>query len=187
MRNIQRRYARGFTLGEALTSTAILGILLSLAVPAFTHLSLNSQKNSAAQQVRSLLSHARSIAVTMRKTTSLCGSRNGHSCVKTEIRFFIVFVDRNLDGKADPGELIRQEPVPPGTRYQVNASSLFSIRFRPNGTASSYGSIALCPSAENRYAARLIVSSMGRVRSARDSDGDGVVEGADGRPQSCPA
>ncbi|WP_349571557.1 GspH/FimT family pseudopilin [Azotobacter salinestris] len=187
MRIIQRRHARGFTLGEALTSMAILGILLSLAVPAFTHLTLNSQKNSAAQQVRSLLSHARSIAVTMRKSTSLCGSQNGYSCTKTGIRFFLIFVDHNLNGQADPGELVRQEPVPPGTRYRVNASSLSSIRFRPNGTASSYGSIALCPSADNRYAARLIVSSVGRVRSAWDSDGDGVVEGADGRPQSCPA
>ncbi|GAB3369970.1 GspH/FimT family pseudopilin [Azotobacter armeniacus] len=187
MRIIQRRHVQGFTLGEALTSTAILGILLSLAVPAFTHLTLNSQKNSAAQQVRSLLSHARSIAVTMKKTTSLCGSQDGHSCAKTSASFFIVFIDHNLNGQADPGELVRQEPVPPGTRYQVNASSLYSIRFRPNGTASSYGSIALCPSADNRYAARLIVSSMGRVRSARDSNGDGVVEGADGKPQSCPA
>lgn len=187
MHLIQRRYEQGFTLGEALTSTAILGILLSLAVPAFSHLTLSSQKNSAAQQARSLLNHARSIAVTQKETTVLCGSQDGYGCSKTGARFLIVFVDHNLNGRADSGELVRQEPVPPGTRYQLNASSLDSIRFRPNGTASSYGSIALCPSADNRYAARLIVSSMGRVRSARDNDGDGVIEGADGRPQSCPA
>ncbi|SFA69217.1 GspH/FimT family pseudopilin [Azotobacter beijerinckii] len=187
MRITHRSYEQGFTLGEALVSTAILGILLGLAVPAFTHLTLSSQKNSAAQQVRSLLSHARSTAVTTKKTIALCASQDGYRCVKTGAQFIIVFVDHNLNGQADSGELIRQEPVPSGTRYQVNVSSLNSIRFRSDGTASSYGSIVLCPSADNHYAARLIVSSMGRVRSARDSDGDGLIEGSDGNSLSCPA
>lgn len=103
MQIIQRRHIQGFTLGEALISTTILGILLSLAVPTFIHLTLNSQKNSAAQQVRSLLMHARSLAVTLKKTTTLCSSQDGYGCAKTGTRSFIVFVDRNLNGQADSG------------------------------------------------------------------------------------
>lgn len=185
MRITHRSYEQGFTLGEALVSIAILGILLALAAPAFTHLILSSRKNGAAQQARSLLMQARSTAVTTKKTTSLCASQDGQQCAKTDARFIVVFVDHNLNAQADSGELIRQEAVPSGTRYQLNASSLNSIRFRPDGTASSYGSIVLCASDDNRYAARLIVSSMGRVRSGRDSDGDGLIEGSDGKPLSC--
>ncbi len=186
MRITHRSHERGFTLGEALVSMAILGILLGLAAPTFTHLTLNSRKNSASQQARSLLMHARSTAVTTKKTTSLCTSHDGQQCAKTDIRFIVVFIDHNLNGQADSGEFVRQEAVASGIRYQINASSLNSIRFRSDGTASSYGSIVLCPSEDNRYAARLIVSSVGRVRAGRDSNGDGLIEGSDGKPLSCP-
>lgn len=186
MHRIEFAQDKGFTLVEALTTTALIAIVASIAVPTFTHMILSNKRSSATQQIRSLLAHARSSAVTQQKTVGLCASQDGHSCTRTGALHFIVFSDHNLNNAVDAGEIIRKEAAVADTRYELSASSLDSFRFRPNGTAMSYGNVVLCPSADNRYAAKLIINSMGRARSARDTNGDGLIEGPDGNPLDCP-
>lgn len=178
---------RGFTLVEVLTTTTLIAIMASIAVPAFEHIRLSSLRYSAAQQIRSLLLHARSTAVERRRSVSLCASQDGSSCTRTEVAHFIVFIDDDLDGAADASEVIRREAAVMNVRYVLNVSSRNSFRFRPDGTAQSYGHVVLCPSADQRYAAKLIVNSMGRTRSARDRDGDGFPEDSNGTPLDCPS
>lgn len=186
MHKIRYSQDQGFTLVEALTTTALLAIVAGLAVPAFEHMTLSSQRSSAAQQVRSLLAHARSNAVTRQQTVSLCASQDGQNCARINARFFLMFSDDNLNNTADASEIIRKEPVVAGPRYEITASSLDSFRFRSDGTATSYGNVVLCPAANNRYAAKLIINRMGRVRSARDTNGDGLIEGTGSAPLACP-
>lgn len=186
MHRIHYSQDKGFSLIEAMTATALIGILAGLVVPAFNHMMLTNQRSSAAQQVRSLLAYGRSSAVTLKRTVTLCASQDGNSCAKNNVRFFLVFSDSNKDNIAGSGEVLRKEAAASAPTYEITASSLNSFRFRPDGTAISYGNVVLCPSADNRYAAKLIINSMGRVRKSRDTNGDGFIEGPDGNPLNCP-
>lgn len=186
MHRIEHGHTKGFTLVEALTTTALIAVVASMAVPAFTHMILSNKRSSAAQQIRSLLAHARSSAVTLQRTVTLCASRDGHSCSRTGARHFIVFSDDNQNSAADANEILRKEAVVADMRYELIGSNLDSLRFRASGTAASYGNVVFCPSSDDQYATKLIINSMGRVRSARDMDGDGLIEGSDGNPISCP-
>lgn len=99
-----------------------------------------------------------------------------------------MFVDSDENRKVDQGELIvRTQPLVTGTDYQSRASERDYIRYKPTGIPIEYGSIIVCPpDGDSRYASRLVVSSRGRPKRARDNDGDGVVENRDGSPVSFP-
>ena len=54
-------------------------------------------------------------------------------------------------------------------------------------TRDQNGNFTWCPgNGDVRLARQLIVNAAGRLREALDSDGDGVREGANGRPIGCP-
>lgn len=178
----------GFTLIELLLTLSITTLLISLSVPAFSQLRMHSQKATAIEQIVSLVALARSTAVNSAQLTWFCGSPDGLSCTKTSPRFLLVFIDRNGNHSADTDEILRKEAVDAAhLRYQFTSSNLNSFRFRSDGLALSYGNIIICPAEQdNRYAAKLLVSNMGRLRHARDHNGDGIVEDRSGKPLACP-
>ena len=59
----------GFTLIEMLTVMLIIGIILSISIPAFTNLMKSGGLNSATRQVSNTLSLARQLAITQRMYT----------------------------------------------------------------------------------------------------------------------
>ena len=59
---------------------------------------------------------------------------------------------------------------------------------RPSGlTDWQNGNFLYCPQGgDPRFARQIVINAQARVRHARDSDGDGIVEDARGRPVTCP-
>lgn len=186
-----RRTNGGLTLSELLAALAVVAVLAAVAAPGMSGLIERRQADAAIEQMLSAVHYTRGLAVTRRVTATLCpgaGERCGPRDGWHEGAF--VFLDRNGDGRRASDEPIAQRlpPLPQG--YRVTWRSFrnrISLSMRPNGlTDSQSGNLLICPPDRDPADARqLIINAQGRVRRARDNDGDGIVENARGEPVSC--
>ena len=114
-----------------------------------------------------------------------CGRRN------TWHNGALVFLDRNANGRFDGKDvLLRRMPrLQEGDRfYWRSFRNRTHLMIRPDGlTDWQNGNLLYCPeSGDPRFARQIVINVQARVRHARDSDGDGIVEDARGRPVACP-
>ena len=114
-----------------------------------------------------------------------CGRRN------TWHNGALVFLDRNANGRFDGSDvLLRRIPrLGEGERFYWRSFRNRSyLMIRPSGlTDWQNGNLLYCPaSGDPRFARQIVINAQGRVRHARDSDGDGIVEDAQGRAVDCP-
>lgn len=185
------RRTRGLTLGELLAALGVVAVLAAVAAPGMSGLVRHRQAEAATEQMLRAVRYTRGLAVTRRVTATLCpgaGERCGPRNAWHEGAF--VFLDRDGDGHRTPGEPIAQRMPPLPRGYRVTWRSFrnrVSLSMRPTGlTDWQSGNLLICPPDGNPAGARqLIVNAQGRVRHARDSDGDGIVENAEGEPVSC--
>jgi type IV fimbrial biogenesis protein FimT len=183
----------GLTLIELLVALVIAALLLRLALPAFRDLTTATSSAAVLNQLIGSVNLARSSAVTHHATVTLCPGAE-RSCFGRDQwhRGALLFLDRDHDGRVDGGEpvLRRLPPIDSGGRiYWRSFRNRAYLRFVPRGyTQWQNGSFLYCPADGRAQGARMIIlNAQGRVRAARDSNGDGIVEDASGRPVSCPA
>lgn len=108
-------HQRGFTLGETLTTLAVLGISLSLAIPGLESLARDNARTTAVNQLVATLHMARSEAITRNAPVAVCPSRNLQTCTGNSWESgWIRFVDNNRNQAIDADELILgvSPPVP---------------------------------------------------------------------------
>ena len=179
----------GFTLVEVMIAISVLGILMSLSVPSFSAMLKRHKASGEANNLVSLIYLARSEAIKNNQVVTICRSESGLVCGNDWKNGWLMFVDNNRNGVKDINEkIIRSGQA--GNGYQVSFRAFGSnryLRFTPLGiTLSQNGTFTLCP-AENddRYARAVIISKTARARLAKDSDGDGIYEAANGSPLSC--
>ncbi|MDE0350900.1 MAG: GspH/FimT family pseudopilin [Gammaproteobacteria bacterium] len=184
---------RGATLIELLTALAVAGVLLAWGGVEATRLLAAFRADAAVAQMLGAVRFARHAAVERRGTVTLCpaaadrcGRRNDWH------RGALVFLDRNSDGRRSPDEtMLRRLPrLRDGERvYWRSFRNRTSLSMLPTGlTDWQNGNFLYCPpGGDPRYARQLILNAQGRIRQARDSDGDGVREDAAGRALACPA
>ena len=100
----------GFSLTELITASAIAAILLSLAIPNLTTLTMNKRINAQANDFISTLVLARSQALKRVSRVTVCISANGIACIGTGgwEQGWIVFVDDNNNAQVNGGEEILQ-------------------------------------------------------------------------------
>ena len=185
-----RRFA-GTSLAETVTALAIVAVLAGAATPAFSALLGRSRADAAIEQLASAVRFTRHLAVTRRITATLCPSA-GERCGRRDTwhEGAMIFLDADADGRRDAGEAVvrRLPPLPEGHRLRWRSfRNRKSLSMRPTGmTDWQNGSMVLCPpDGDARHARQLIVNAQGRTRLATDTDGDGIVENARGRPVSC--
>ena len=185
----------GLTLVEMLTTLAVAGILVASASGGATRLIEQHRASAAVNQMLGAIRFARHAAVTHRSSTTLCpapavrmdtcGRRN------TWHNGTLVFLDSNANGRFDGTDvLLRRLPrLQEGDRfYWRSFRNRTYLLIRPNGlTDWQNGNFLFCPeNGDPRFARQIFINAQARVRHARDSDGDGIVEDARGRAVTCP-
>jgi len=182
----------GYTLLEVVVVVAIVAILANLSVPGLGATVRTQQGETLLNELARQMAFARSSAVTHGQNVTLCRDNGAGQCGSHWNSGVLVFVDNDSDGVLDAGEeLLRQAGFRTvGTAATVKLRSFPNrqyVQFTPLGfTRGQSGSFTWCPPDGNTTMARqLIFTQTGRTRVARDSDGDGVREGADGTPLAC--
>lgn len=181
----------GASLTELLTALAVAAMLVGIAVPGMSALVARGQGDAAMAQMVAAIHYARHTAVTRGTTVTLCGG-TGTRCGPRDSwhEGALIFLDGDSNGRVDAGDEIvrRLPPLPRGHRLRWRSfRNRKSLSLRPTGLTNwQNGNMLLCPpDNDSKKARQLIINAQGRVRLARDTDGDGVVEDGSGRPVSC--
>ncbi len=178
--NSSPRHARGLTLVELITTLALAGVLLAVAVPAWSELVDRSQVTTTANQLLTALRYARSAAVNRNRMIGLCPSDDGTHCSGDPFgwqRGYLVFEDRDGDRKrTDDEPLLRvQDRLPQGMRLYSTAGRP-AIRFDPDGAAWSTNTTFSICAGEQQWAYRAVVLlGTGRARVDRRLPGNKAI------------
>jgi type IV fimbrial biogenesis protein FimT len=178
----------GLTLVELIISLVIVSILVFSAVPSFSTLINNSRATAEANDLLGFFVLARQQSILSGRIVTVCPVSANLKCGRNWNDPLYAFFDpENAREITDRSEIFRILP-PPGTgkRFARSLSRSY-FQYRPNGMIySDLGNITWCPDAGNSTnAAHLIISRGGRIRLARDTDGDGVPNKADGSNVNC--
>jgi prepilin-type N-terminal cleavage/methylation domain-containing protein len=183
----------GFTLIELLLAMALLGILLTFGTPDLRRWHREARSEALLMELGRLLSEARSTAATQAVPVTLCATRVPPKCDSSWQQQLLLFTDHNGNRvfEREAGDTVLRlwtQPAAQGRLSLHNFPARPSLQFLPSGfTNGESGNFTWCPDEEEPAAIRqLIFTRTGRTRLAQDRDGDGIREGADGAPLSCP-
>lgn len=133
---------QGFTLVELLVTFAIVAILVSLAVPSFSRLIAQWQRDNVTRALATDLQQARSEAIKSSRKVVICPSTNTTASTPTcsgasEWKSgWLVFVDTNADSEfkaSDADVLLTTGPSSSGVTTMESSDSVKALVFLPNG------------------------------------------------------
>lgn len=169
-----QRHQHGFTLGELMTTLAVLGIGLALAVPGFDTVMSNNRRATAINQMVSTMHAARSEAITRRTQVAVCPSSDGETCnAAAWNEGWIYFADANPH--ADP-RAVGAGDIVLGAAHATDHIDITSVEFpaffvyRPNGRLmvdtpdDNSGELTFCDHRGADHARVVIVNSSGEPR-----------------------
>jgi len=161
----------GFTLGELLTTIAVLGIGMSLAVPSFETAVRNNRRATAVNRLVSTMHLARSEAVTRNMQVTICASSDGASCDTADWSAgWIYFTDADRDRALDADDNLLGT-TPAQTALEIDSAEFTSyFAYRPNGRvmvdtpAENSGEFTFCDERGAEFARVVIVATSGQPR-----------------------
>ena len=170
---------RGFTLGEVLTTLAVVGVSLSLVVPSLASVTRSNLRAGAINELVGTLHLARSEAITRNTPIVVCPSTDSRTCAPVAWESgWIRFVDGNGNFEADAGEaVLGHSPPVAGLRIETDAfASAFG--FGPTGRVEAPngfeggGDFTFCGDAGGTDVQVVVVSAIGHpVLADRRADG----------------
>ncbi len=167
----------GYTLLELLITLAAGAVLLTLAIPAFTNLVLDSRMTTAVNRFVHGMYVARHEALKSGADVALCRSPGGKQCTpmgRWETGF-IVFVNRDRDDppRVDTGEPILQ--VEGGMPVDTILANRSAFVFRPWGRSVN-GTLTFCDRRGAGRARAVVVSYTGRPRATSAAEANGALK-----------
>lgn len=179
---------KGFTLIEAVMVVALMAVIVTIAIPAGSSMVEATQRRSAVAQLVGGFAVARSTAIQERVAVTVCPLDSNDRCTSDWTKPVTVFRDpKRLRALTDRRQVVRVLPTPDTGRITANTGNRRYFGFRGTGMArSAIGNLIWCPDDGNvKNAIQLRINMGGRLKQAKDWNGDGVVEGANGRPIVC--
>lgn len=156
---------QGLTLIELLAGLVLLGIVATLAVPAFGSLIDSQRRQDTAQQLVSGLRMARTEAILRSQPVIMQALENNWS------RGWNLFVDANQNQFRDDEEVLLAERVPPSNvRVVGNSKVAARIGFDNTGRLlnNSNGTLAVCLKDAPASHSQVVIAVTGRVSLRRD-------------------
>jgi|GEM_PF-1472577 len=155
----------GFTAIEMLVTVAIIAILASMAVPSFVSTIAHYRLSSENSDLLLDLMAARSEALRLGATVSVCPSSNGTQCSGSNWGSGrIVFVDGGTAGTVDANDTILK--VSPAIDPKDTMTASFAtdyVQYNSMGAANLAGTITTCRSGFTGF--QLALQLIGRVGS----------------------
>ncbi len=185
------------TLIQLLVVLSIVSVLLGRSLPAMADFIAAQRATAAANAIVGAVNLARASAIVHGVTVTFCPRAGvtgaaGARCGKRKhwAQGGLIYADRNRNGKREPDEaLFGVMPAleARATLYWRAFRNRSYLQFSAKGyTAWQNGTFQYCPaSREAKHSRAVIINAQGRVALARDSDGDGIVEYANGEPLVC--
>ncbi len=169
----------GFSLIEFMIALAILGVLLTAALPAYRQWIAAQQLMNHARFLADTLDIARSEAIKHGFRVNLCKSVDKRRCTSSAGGWesgWIMFVDENHDGEIESDEqVIRREGSAPdgitvrGNHPVANYVSYTSLgHARLLGGALQMGTFVVCKTGQN--ALKVVLANSGRARIDKSHD-----------------
>ncbi|MCB1672045.1 MAG: GspH/FimT family pseudopilin [Gammaproteobacteria bacterium] len=181
----------GISLLESLIAIFILTILTQIGLPDLTQILRHRQGSLVLQSLANSIYLARTAAARWKTMTMLCPTTDGLHCDGQWHDGVLVYVDWNdnqlPDGSDEIIDYLKYEKLSGTLRWRAFRSKPF-LQITPLGfTRYQNGSFTWCDnSGVPQNAHQLILNRTGRVRFAKDLDGDGVRENSRGSPIDCP-
>ncbi|MCA6063187.1 GspH/FimT family pseudopilin [Thalassolituus marinus] len=181
---------RGLTLIETLTCIAIIGITMTMAVPALTRFNERIRISRESAELHQAISLARSLAITQRSRITLCPLSTRYECTRDWNQQLTAFNDSNSNRRVDAGETIYSSVSGISHSGALRHFNSSVISFDERGFAGFHtGSLSLCHSNQggNFSGSVFIISRNGRIRPGTDRNGDGLPETPNGKNIPCPS
>ncbi len=161
----------GFTVLELMVTTAVLGVVLAISIPAFTQIRSSAAISAAFHQLTSSMASARQLAVTRNVPVSVCPSQDGLHCRRDRIweEGWIVFLDPGRNENPLKGDDVVEHHTLSGRHLAIRSTTgRHSLRYHPNGMSPGTNqTLWVCSLADRREVGRIVINNGGRVRSER--------------------
>lgn len=185
-----KRTARGFSLIELLAAMVIMGLLLGAGVPAYESLVEDNRMVTNINELSAAVQFARSEALKRGAPVRLCisanASLNNGGCSNGSDWS----AGWNVRVSGGGGAVLRRRAPLDGAETLDELGSPANdgrITFDRLGFTADVKTIVACNVDDEAGRARgIIINAVGQVRTAGDSDANGVVEDAAGTNVACP-
>ena len=164
----------GYTLLELMVTTAVLGVVLAIAVPSFTAIRRHSAISAAFHELTSSMATARLLAVTRGVPVTVCPSQDGLHCRRDRVweQGWIVFLDPDRNENPLKSDDVIQHHAPSGRLLAIRSTiGRHWLRYHPSGMSPGTNqSLWICTLTDQRQVGRIVVNNGGRGRAERDGD-----------------
>jgi type IV fimbrial biogenesis protein FimT len=179
--DMERTTTKGFTLLELLITVTVLGIISSLAIPAFSSLIAGSAMSANVNLFLAQLYLARSSAITRERYITVCPASSPAACSDDHTGWrqgYLIFQDNNRNRQRDGDEelISYQEKSYDEIKIFSSSQARNRITFFPTGRSwFSNTTVRFCHDEEPDLNRAIIVSNTGRVRHSKRMANGGAV------------